>query len=237
MRGAFKRLQPAAATAAPVERFDTGQSYRVALWAARALGVACVVEGLAIAFLASLVLSLLPLKEVVPMFITTGESRDRVVRVEPFEIGMHGFDVLAETMARRYIELRETIDLQSEVRRWQEVANLSAADVFNEFRSFMGRENKSSPFEKMKAERITRAVEVKAVSLVYPPTPAEPTAVYQVEFETVDSRLSQEIERRRWVASLAVAFEPKSVRYEDRYLNPVGFTVTGYSVAKKEGAK
>lgn len=230
MLNPFKRT---AAPAGAIEAHDTGHAYRVALWVARILAVVASAEALVIVFLGVLITQLFPLKQVVPMFITTAASKDRVVRVEPFKVGMHGFDLIAESMARRYVELRETIDLQTEVRRWQEVALLSSPDVFGQFKAFMGRENKDSPFEKMKAERITRAVNIHSVSLVYTPTPAEPSAFYQVEFETVDSRLSKEIERRVWVVSLAVEFQPGEVKYEDRYMNPIGFTVTGYSVAKK----
>jgi len=231
----FPKKASATGPKGTVEPHSTGQAYRIAIWTTRILAVVCVAEGIAILGLGVLTASLFPLKEVVPMFVTTGDSKDRVVKVEPFAVGMHGFDLLSETMARRYIELRETIDLQSEVGRWQEVAMLSGPDVFNEFKALMSRDNKNSPFEKMKAERLTRAVKVRAVNLVYPPAPAAPFAVYQVEWEAVDARLSQEIERRVWVSSLSVAFQQREVRYEDRYMNPVGFTVTGYSVAKKEG--
>src|SRR3546814_4623563 len=82
------------------------------------------------------------------MFVTTAERKAQIVRVEPFTVGMHGFDLLSETMTRRYIELREPIDLQTEVRRWQEVANLSSPEVFNAFKALMRRENKESPFER-----------------------------------------------------------------------------------------
>jgi type IV secretory pathway component VirB8 len=231
----FGKKSGAARLAASREPHDTGHAYRVALWTSRVLAVVAAAEALAILGLAVLITGLFPLKEVVPMFVTTGDSKDRVVKVQPFTVGMHGFDLLSETMGRRYVELRETIDLQSEVRRWQEVAQLSSPDVFNEFRAFMGRDNKNSPFERMKAERITRTVNVRAINLIYPPTPAEPSAVYQIEWESVDHRLSQEIERRVWVSSLSVQFESREVRYEDRYMNPVGYTVVGYTVAKKEG--
>ncbi len=231
----FNRFRGEAQPAGKAEPHDTGHAYRVQMWTTRILAVVATVEGLAIAALTLTVAQLFPLKEVVPMFVTTSESKAQIVRVEPFTVGMHGFDLLSETMTRRYVELREAIDLQSEIRRWQEVALLSTPETFNAFRALMGRENKESPFERMKAERLTRSVNVKAVSLVYPPTPKEPSAVYRVEFETVDARLSQEIERRVWVASIAVEFQAREVRYEDRYMNPVGYTVVGYSVAKKEG--
>lgn len=231
----FSRLRGEAQPAGKAEPHDTGHAYRVQMWTTRILAVVATVEGLAIAALTLTVTQLFSLKEVVPMFVTTAESKAQIVRVEPFTVGMHGFDLLSETMTRRYVELREPIDLQTEVRRWQEVANLSSPEVFNLFKAVMGRENKDSPFERMKAERLTRAVNIKAVSLVYPPTQAEPSAIYRVEFETVDARLSQEIERRVWVASIAVEFQPREVRYEDRYMNPIGYTVVGYSVARKEG--
>ena len=138
-------------------------------------------------------------------------------------------------MSRKYIELRESIDLQTEVRRWQEVAWLSEADVFEQFRKLMGRDNKDSPFERMKAERITRTVNIATFNILYPPHKAEPSATFQVEWEAVDYRQGQEIDRRRWVSTMSVQFKPQLVRAENRLINPIGFTVVGYSVGRKEG--
>lgn len=218
----------------PLERFDTGQPYRIALWMARLLALIACVEALAIVFLAALTWSLFPLKEIVPMMLTTDERHNQIVRVEPFEIRSHGFDILAETMSRKYVEMRETIDLQTEVRRWQEIAYLSEPEIFEQFRKLMGRDNKESPFEKMKAERITRAVNIVAFSILYPPHKAEPSATFQVEWEAIDYRQGQESDRRRWVSTMSVQFRPLLVRMENRFINPIGFTVVGYSVARKE---
>lgn len=232
-----RRTLSASSVMAPIEPNDTGQSYRVALWTARILAVIASAEALAIVFLAGVIVSLFPLKEVVPMVLTADDKRNQIVRVEPFEIGTRGFDLIAESMGRKYVELRETIDLQTEVRRWQEVAWLTDPEVFDHFRKLMGRENKESPFERMKAERITRTVNIAAFNLLYPPHATdknEAAATYQVEWDAIDYRQGQEIERRTWVSTMSVKFHETAVRAENRFMNPIGFTVAGYSVGRKE---
>ena len=221
----------------PPEPYDTGQSYRLALWTARILAIVASAEAFAIVFLTSMIVSLFPLKQLVPMVLTSDDRRNQIVRVEPFEIGARGFDLLAESMARRYVELRETIDLQTEVRRWQEVAWLTDPEIFDQFRKLMGRENKESPFERMKTDRITRTVSIAAFNMLYPPHSSEKTeaaATYQLEWEAIDYRQGQEIERRTWVSTMSVKYLEQAVRAEQRFMNPIGFTVVGYSVGRKE---
>src|SRR5688572_18218451 len=88
---------PAKAAALPLEPYDTGQSYRLALWTARILAVVASAEALAIVFLVSMIVSLFPLKQLVPMVLMADDRRNQIVRVEPLEIGARGFDLLAET--------------------------------------------------------------------------------------------------------------------------------------------
>jgi type IV secretion system protein VirB8 len=164
---------------------------------------------------------------VVPMILTVSDQSNQIVRVEPFELKTKGFELFVQSLLRGYVEKREAIDLHTEVQRWQEVNWLSSDDVWLTFKHLMEKANKDSPFEHYKAEGVTRSVHVKVVSKV-----AE--HVYQVEWDSADAQLTQPRGRGNWVSTLTVAFTEKAASYEDRYMNPIGLQVVGYSVDRKD---
>jgi type IV secretion system protein VirB8 len=211
---------------------DTGQSYRAAWWTAHLFAVIAVVSMLGNVGLASIIYQLLPLKEVVPMLLTVNGQKDQVVRVEPWDVSTQGHQLMMETLARRYVELRERIDLHTEPDRWQEVAWMSGDDVWKDFRNLMKKENAESPFEKRKRDRVTRELRILASPAIkYDPSRL---SVVQVEWESQDLAAGSEPRGKgAWLSTLTIAFTPKAVKFEDRYMNPVGFQVVGYSVRPK----
>ena len=215
-----------------IPRLDTGQSYRAAWWTAHLLAVVAVVSMLGNVGLAALIFRLLPLKEVVPMLLTVNDEKNQVVRVEPWDTSTKGHQLMTETLARRYVEMRERIDLHTEPDRWQEVAWMSGEEVWRDFKKLMKKENPESPFEKRKRDRVTREVEWRATSTIkYDPTRV---SVIQVEWESQDFAAGSEPRGRGlWISTLSVTFDEKAVKFEDRYMNPVGFQVVGYSVRAK----
>jgi len=58
--------------------------------------------------------------------------------------------------------------------------------------------------------------------------------VYQVEWESADSQLTQPRGRGNWVSTLTVAFTEKAASYDDRCVNPIGLQVVGYLVDRKD---
>jgi len=204
-------------------RLDTGQSYRVAWWMAWTFAVGFVISMLGNVSLGLIVVKLSTIHEVVPMVLTVSDKANQIVRVEPFEAKTKGFTLFVETLVRGYVEKRETIDLHTEVPRWQEVNWLSSDDVWNTFRQLMEKSNKDSPFERYKREGVTRAVHVSVVTQVAP-------NVYRAEWDSADSHLTEPRGRGHWVSTVTVAFQEKAVRIEDRYMNPIGLQVVGYSV-------
>src|SRR5467141_194951 len=100
---------------------DTGQGYRVAWWMAWLFAVYSVVSTLAVITLGLLVVKLSAVHEIVPMILTVGPKADQIVRVEPYAIRTKGFGLFVETLLKGYVQKRETIDLHTEVPRWQEV--------------------------------------------------------------------------------------------------------------------
>ncbi|MDB5406363.1 MAG: hypothetical protein JWL84_1275 [Rhodospirillales bacterium] len=214
------------ATAEPprfAPRTDTGQSYRAAWWMAWVFAVYSIVSTLGNVSLGLVVAKLWAVDEIVPMVLTVSPQADQVVRVEPYEIRTKGFGLFVQSLLKGYVEKRETIDLHTEVPRWQEVNWLSSDDIWNTFRQLMEKANKDSPFERYKREGVTRAVHVSVVAEISP-------NVFRAEWDSVDSRLTEQRGRGHWISTITVAFQEKAVKVEDRYMNPIGLQVVGYSV-------
>jgi len=211
----------------PQLRLDTGQTYRAAWWMAWMFGTCLIVSMLGNVALALALARVFPLKEVVPMVLTVADRANQIVRVEPFELKTKGFELFVEALLKGYVEKRETIDLHTEVPRWQEVNWLSSDEVWSAFKRLMEKTNKDSPFERFKHEAVTRTVHVKNVSRV-----AE--RVYRVEWDSADSHLTEQRGQGDWVSTISIRFEEKAVSYEDRYMNPIGLQVIGYSVGRDD---
>jgi type IV secretory pathway component VirB8 len=82
----------------------------------------------------------------------------------------------------------------------------------------------SRKFEEIRQARLTRTVTIHRVSKI-----AE--GYWQVGFTTQDFAAgTTKISEDHWVASLTTSYEPREVNWEDRYMNPLGFIVTEYSV-------
>src|SRR5260221_12698035 len=179
---------------------DTGQGYRVAWWMARLFAVYSVVSTLAVITLGLLVVKLAVVHEIVPMIQTVAPKSDQIVRVEPYESRTKGFGVFVETLLKGYVQKRETIDLHTEVPRWQEVNWMSSDEVWNTFKQLMEKSNKDSPFERYKREGVTRAVHVSVVAEVSP-------NVFRAEWDSEDSRLTEPRGRDQLIMSITHALQ------------------------------
>jgi type IV secretory pathway component VirB8 len=83
-------------------------------------------------------------------------------------------------------------------------------------------------YEELRQMRLMRTVAVRRVSRIA-------DGYWQVEFVTQDFTGGVKlVAEKQWVASLTIGYVPREVSWEDRYMNPLGFIVTDYSVAAKE---
>lgn len=217
-------------------RINTGQAYRFNAWAARVLAIVAAIEALCIALLAAAIVQLVPLKEIQPMLLIGGSRDDQVWRVEPFVRGARGFELIVEKLAEQYVVQRETIDLQTEPTRWQQVEWMSSSAVWNSFRNEMdARRNPQSPYRQAEEHGLGRRIVPIVAAMLGP-------RQIQVEFERRDyhrlsgearTRSGEEISRRVFVATLSFELQEQVVRFEDRYQNPIGFTVVDYGYHEK----
>jgi len=208
----------------PAERDVPTLEGRRYLWIARAFAIGMflslclnVVLGLAIAALS-------PLVRVEPMLLTFKDRSEQIVRIEPFQRGSSGFELMTEMLVRDYVLSRHEVVLdESDMRRrWGGqglVAHRSSPEEYARFVS------ETAPrFDAIRQARLVRSVEIHRVSKI-----AE--GYWQVAFSTRDMVAGADrggVEN--WVASLTIAYVPREVSWEDRYMNPLGFVVTDYAV-------
>ena len=206
---------------------ETGHAYRAFAWTSKLLGLGFLSSLLLNIVFAMLFMNLFPLKRVEPLLLTISPKSDQVVRIEPFENTTPGFDLMTETVAREYVKLRENIDFQTETMRWERVYWLSSNPVFEIFKNLMNKEG-AGAFEKRQLSNVTRSITVLSAS-----TLSNDPRIVQVEWQSSDSQNGSELERKIWVSTLTIRYDASQVRFEDRYMNPLGFVVTGYGVSEK----
>ncbi len=212
----------------PAERDVPALEGRRYLWIARAFAI-----GMFLSLCLNLVLgvalgALSPLVRVEPMLVTFKDRSEQIVRIEPFERGTSGFELMTESLVRDYVLSRhEIVQDEAELRRrWGGrglVAHRSSREEYARFVS-----ETAPKYDEIRQMRLMRTVAVHRVSKIA-------DGYWQVEFITQDfSGGTTKVSEQRWVASLTVSYVPREVSWEERYMNPLGFLVTGYSVASEE---
>ncbi|MBD2745854.1 hypothetical protein IC232_03995 [Microvirga sp. BT688] len=180
--------------------------------------------------LAIAVMQLIPLYRVVPFFVTFSDKSDQVVRIEPPTGNLRSLAILEEANVREYITMRNTItdDPQRTVYQWGTIVRLmSAKAVYDQFLA------ETKPvYDTLKERRFTRSVSIKSLLKIQ-------NGYWQVEFDVIDRRIGSGLtdsgdERRTFVAQLRAQNVEQNISYDNRFLNPLGFTVTGYTVASKK---
>ncbi len=176
------------------------------------------------------IMQLIPLYRVVPFFVTWSDKSDQVVRVEPPTGNLKSLAILEEANVREYVTMRNTItdDPQRTVYQWGTIVRLmSSKPVYDQFLA------ETKPvYDSLKERRFTRSVSLKSVLKIQ-------SGYWQVEFDVIDRRIGSGLtdggdERRTFVAQLRAQNVEQSISYDNRFLNPLGFTVTAYTVASKK---
>lgn len=200
----------------------------------RWLTIIAVTQGCAIAGLGFAFAALLPLQKVVPMVVTSGSKGDEIIRLSPVTLNEPTADYLTEISLRQYVQARYTIsgsDAEQQI-LWgpgSAVQLMSTDAVYRDF------QNAAMPeYTRMRTEGLVRSVSIASVRKLGPD-------LWQVEFKTREEAQSSPFgaapasTTRLWVTSFRTSYEPKNVRYEDRLTNPLGFTISAVSDARRDG--
>ena len=195
----------------------------------KVLVIMCGILGCLNVIQAVAITQMLPLYKVVPVFVTFSDKADQVVRIEPPSGRIPSINLLVEQNVRDYITFRNTVsaDANETVERWgTRVRMMSTEQVYQDFMKETG-----PVYNDLRGNNFTRSVSIKAVLQTQP-------GFFQIEFDTFDRRQGTGLTdtnetRATWVAQMRVGLAPRNVTHDQRMLNPLGFTVQNYSVARK----
>lgn len=198
------------------DRLVAMQASRRTAWiiAALALGVA-VIEGVAL-------IVLLPLKTVVPYTLLVDRTTGYVQALNPLEPGRTTPDLaLVQSMLVQYVIARESFDVATLQANYRKVGLWSAEDARRDYLASMRPSNPDAPLQKY-PRTLVYETRVKSVS----PLTGQSALV---RFETVARNGGGPYEpAQAWVAIVEYRFSGEPMSADDRFLNPLGFQVTGY---------
>lgn len=196
------------------------------LWTARAFAIVS-----AVAFCVNLVLllaisNLMPLKRVEPFLLTFQNRDEQVVKIRPLSKDMAAEDIISEAMIRQYVLLRNTMisDVDEMAFRWGTDGPLrwmSSPAVYNQFSKTV-----KDWLARIKLEGLTREVRIESVV-----RNQDIWVVYVVTRDMLPE--AEEPAVSRWRIRLSIRYFAKDqneVKYINRLKNPLGFSITGYSI-------
>ena len=205
--------------------------------------------------LTAMIISIFPLKQVYPYLVTFREGDEQVVALQPLMDNAPGIQFATEANVRQYVKQRHTfapvnsfMDMQ-----WGPESQLAAMTNPEQYKRFQD----ASQLERsrMMTSGYTRQIEIESATMIEPGT-------WQVAFKTIDSLggsagtltadptstlrpgevsgsnaatadLTPQSSSKRWLATMTITYQPQAVSYDKRLLNPLGFTVTDYSVVAR----
>jgi type IV secretory pathway component VirB8 len=192
------------------------------LWTTRAFALGFYISMTLNIVLAFLIYTMLPLKKIEPFLVTFNDKNEQVVQVQPFIKNNAGFYLMTEKLAGEYVKMREEIipDGNEMLRRWGEYVQFyTEKELFQEFVAQV-----KSPFEVIKAKGFSRRVDIDKIE-------RRNDGYVEVYFKTIDANArGEEVERRQWIAQINYAYLTQNIRVDKQYINPLGFTATGYSL-------
>ncbi len=165
--------------------------------------------------------ALLPLKETEVALVRTDPDDNRIYRIEPATaLTVQGFDLLMESMARRYVRLLLEIDTITQTERFREAFRMTDNGFYERFQK---ERIESGQVQDAINSGLTRSITVESVDFI---ANTHGTYKYAVDFIQTDMRGGEQVARRKVRAYLNMTTRPQTVQGTERFENPLGVTVT-----------
>lgn len=171
--------------------------------------------------------ALVPLKTTEVALVRGFEPDDKLYQIEPISEDVQGFDLLLESMARRYVRLVLEIDPVTEAERRAEAARMSDGSFWRGFRR--DRIDTKERSDALADGMVRHIVVDDATRLVS----FDDDYKLAVDFTQIDERRGQEVGRKALRAYLSMTTRPQSVTAEDRFSNPLGITVLQFVLKER----
>lgn len=199
------------------------------LWTARAFAIITAVSLCCNIVLILAIAQVVPLFRVEPYLLTFQSKNEQVYNIVPYVDDLNSHKSITEAFVRNYVLQRSTIvndETEMEV-RWLPgglLQEMSSSAVYDEF----VKKTANRALDLVREKGLQRAINILTVNELG-------QGLWQVEYESRDMYPSSSApEINYWTASLRVTYRKKSVKFNDRLNNPVGFTVVRYSLMRNK---
>ena len=195
------------------------------LWTARAFAIIMAISLCCNVVLVLAIMQVMPLYRVEPFLLTFQDKQEQIYKIQPIKGNMEDQKAITEVFVRQYVLLRSSFsrDIPEMEARWLPggpLQEMSSSAVYSEFLD----KTAKRALEIIRQRNLMRDVKILSVNELS-------RGLWQVEYETRDMYPdSARPEVNFWTASMRIAYRQKSVKYGERLKNPVGFTVTRYSL-------
>ncbi len=194
------------------------------LWTARAFAIITAISICCNIVLILAIMQVMPLYRVEPFLLTFQNKQEQVYNIRSIA-NLEDDKSITEVFVRQYVLLRSSFnrDIPEMEARWLPggpIQEMSSPAVYADFLE----KTAKRAINVIKSKSLTRSVKIISVNELS-------RGLWQVEYETRDMYPdSPKPEVNYWTASLRIAYVNKTVKYDERLKNPVGFTVTRYSL-------
>ncbi|MGK2742636.1 VirB8/TrbF family protein [Tepidicaulis sp. LMO-SS28] len=213
--------------AAAADPYAFQAAHRRLAWMLRLSAGTNIVLGAAVTALVSMFSVMLPLKETEIALVRTDPADDRIYRVEPITERTEGFQLLMESMARRYVQLVLAIDPVTSNERYREASRMTARALSERLRE---ERIETDEVRDAIASGLTREIRVESVDGI---TSFGRDHKFAVDFTQVDQRSGRTVQRKKLRAYLSMTTRPHETREEDKYMNPLGVVVTAMTLKER----
>lgn len=226
--------------------------------ALRAVSIVAIVSGMMNIALIMLLIMLFPLQKVFPYLVTFKSQDNQVVSIEPMNMDAPGGLYATEDAVRDYVTQRHSfVPIEDTMKaQWGPNSRLAARTSVELYQKFT--DPSRNEIQRMMTAGYNRTVEINSVQRISADTwqinfttsdtlptrggtmtPAGITPQESTPNQSFGEAVAQAqqpqvpaVNKQTWVATMRVTYEPQRITYDKRLLNPLGFTVTDYSVSR-----
>lgn len=195
------------------------------LWTARAFAVITAISVCCNIILILAISQIFPLYRIEPFLLTFQDKNEQVYHVSDVDKMIDKDQNITEIFVREYVLLRSTFenDLSEMETRWLEGGPIQEMSEYGLYLEFI-KKDAEKVLKEIRTKGLTRDIKIITVNELS-------NGLWQVEYEAQDMYPSSATPRvSYWTASLEVKYRQKIIKHKDRMKNPVGFTVTKYSL-------
>lgn len=194
------------------------------LWTARAFAIITAISLCCNIILILAISQVIPLYRIEPFLLTFQNKEDQVYNIQLVQ-GLEDEKAITEVFVREYVLLRSSFDrdIPEMESRWMPggpVQEMSSQTVYEDFI----RNTANRALELIRTRNLQRTVRILTVNELG-------RGLWQVEYETQDMYPDSAVpDVNYWTANMRITYRPKTVKYDERLKNPIGFTVVQYSL-------